>query len=167
MKQYLLKLSDEKQRQMLIYITTVKKIIDYHKTHHYPALMKCQRNIIEICEVIKRALINEEFLEAYQTYAGHSYRAYKLLDEQFTDAPIKDFNLVPIVHLNRCNVFLGHLMYELKDADDLFVSDEFKAVAVTETMFNKFEQRVMDNLHLNSMKDHQKVCTLIRLAAGT
>lgn len=160
MKTYLMQIPDmDKTHQIAGYIQTTGRIIDFHKQHHYPALTDCHRNIIEICEVFRASLKNVEFVETYQLYAALSFRAYKVLDEVFKDthSGIRNYTNIPVEHLNRCQTFLVHLMKELKEADDTFVSDEFKAVAVTEIMFNKFRNRVIDNLRLNSMSGSSRV----------
>lgn len=159
-KTYLMRIPDmDKTHQIAGYIHTTSRIIDFHKQNHYPALKDCHRNIIEICDVFRSSLKNVEFVETYQLYAAQSFRAYQVLDEVFRDTKsgIRNYTNIPVEHLNRCHTFLEHLMIELKDADDTFVSDEFKAVAVTEVMFNKFRNRVIDNLRVNSMNGSPKV----------
>lgn len=155
MKTYLLRVPADRAESIAKYVETTQSIIDFHRESHYPAIKACQRNIIEICDVFRSSLRMDAFQQAYKMYAALSCRAYQVLDDVYRDDPksdVKNFTNIPVEHLNRCNTFLEHLRTELKDADNDFVSDEFKAVAVCEVQFRKFRTNVMDNLNLNAMK---------------
>lgn len=141
------------------YINTIRTLVKFHTHHHFPSLHSNPSNIVEICGTFRRSLSDPTFLVTYQKYAALCTRAYAILDRYYTDAAseIEHFTNIPLEHLRRANEFLEHLRSELNSADDEFVSDEFKAVAVAEMMLVKFRSRVTDNLNLNSIKGVHRV----------
>lgn len=143
----------DEQRKITKYIQVIKSIVSFHMKHYYPALKRCQGNIIEICGVVRAALQNQEFVDMYQMYAGYCQHAIPIIELQYSDtcSSIKDFNSTPLEHMKKVGELLVHLMNMLKDADDLFVSDEFKQVAATESQFSKYEKKVLNNVFVNSI----------------
>lgn len=142
------------------YTRIVQTLIDYHQTVHYPQLRDSQMDIVRICTTFRQSLANSVYLEAYQMYAAACTKAYAQLDaiyEGIEGADIVHYTSVPLDHLDRTYAFMDHLMCELKNADDAYVSDEFKAVAVVGVELNRFRQRVRDNLNLNSIKNYTTV----------
>lgn len=141
------------------YTRIVQSLIDYHHCVHYPRLRECDNDIVAICGTFRAAFANETYAEAYQMYAATCTKAYAQLDAIYDgiDADVVHYTSVPLDHLDRTYAFMDHLMCELKNADDTFVSDEFKAVAVAGVELNRYRQRVRDNLNLNSIKNYTTV----------
>lgn len=160
-RQYLGPLATGRAEALRKYERTVMTLIDYHQTVHYPRLLECQQDIVAICDTFRVALANPVYLDAYQMYAATCTKAYAVLDEVYAadggDAEVLHYTNVPLDHLDRTYAFMDHLMCELKNADDLFVSDEFKTVAVLGVELNRFRVRVRDNLNLNSIKNCSSV----------
>lgn len=97
-------------------------------------------------------------------YAATCTKAYATLNAIYPaneGSEVRHYTNVPLEHLDRTNAFMNHLMYELKDADATFVSDEFKAVAVLHVELHRFVERVRDNLNLNSIKNENTVSRVL------
>lgn len=93
-------------------------------------------------------------------YSAKCTQAYAALDMIFSDGgggndadAVVHYTNVPLEHLDRTYAFMDHLMCELKNADEAFVSDEFKAVARLCVEMNRFRLRVRDNRNLHAMKN--------------
>lgn len=160
LKRFLTRIPTSRSPELLDkYIKTIQTLINYHAGHHFPSLHSSQNNIFEICATFRRSLSDLTFLVTYQQYAALCTKAYAILDRYYTDvaSEIEHFTNIPLEHLRRANEFLEHLRLELNSADNEFVSDEFKAVAVAEMMLVKFRSRVTDNLNLNSIKGVHRV----------
>lgn len=142
------------------YTATVRSLIDYHHNQHYPQLLASQPDIVAICDAFAAALATPQYMDAYQSYAATCTRAYAALDTIFADGgggndadAVVHYTNVPLEHLDRTYTFMDHLMCELKNADETFVSDEFKAVARLGVELNRFRLRVRDNRNLYAMKN--------------
>lgn len=160
LQRYLIRMPKNRTPELLDrYINTVQTLVDYHTHHHFPSLHSADGNIVEICATFRRSLSDPKFLVTYQQYAALCTRAYAILDRYYTSltSEIEHFTNIPLEHLKRANEYLEHLRSELNHADDEFVSDEFKAVAVAEMLLVKLRSRVTDNLNLNSIKGVHRV----------
>lgn len=150
---YLQTLPEDIASKIEQFLNATEHLIAYHQKHYYPSLVLCQNNIKDICDVITKALDDMEF---YQYYAAYCTATYRILSEHYCNAEargeIDNLINVPIEHIIKCNSLIGMLMEELRESDKEYVSDEFKAVAVTEIRYNQFYTQVMDNYNLNAIK---------------
>lgn len=137
------------------YKRAVQQLIDVHRDGLYPRLLQCEQDIVEMCATYREAFASAQFQDAYLMYASTCMQAYTILFGKYSDAsgksPVVDYTRVPQVHLDRTFAFMDHLMYELKDADETFVSDEFKAVVRFGVQLDQFRTRYRDNANLNAL----------------
>lgn len=137
------------------YKRAVQQLIDVHRDILYPRLVQCEQDIVAMCTIYRDAFTSAQFLDAYLLYASTCVHAYAILFGKYSDAsgksPMVDYTRWPQVHLDRTFAYMDHLMLELKDADETFVSDEFKAVVRFGVQLDQFRTRYRDNANLNAM----------------